>query len=244
MSEQLDRVEKSYRRFGSRWAWNALAFAGFQGFEPSLRRRTVEHLELRAGDTVLDVACGRGSNFPYLLGAVGAEGRVVGLDYSAEMLAGAELLVRKKRWSNVELVRADAAQMTYRGEFDGALCTIALSVIPCWQAALVGMAAAVRPGKRIAIMDGLPLTGIRRLATPYARLFASIAAADMTRDVAAECRKLLIDAREETGMFGLYFIMSGRARTHSPGPSPEAGEGRAPDLAPEGARVSRREDRV
>jgi len=211
-SADLDRVERAYRRVGSRWAWNALALAGFQGWEPSLRRRTVEHLELRRGDTILDVACGRGSNFPYLQRAVGEEGRIVGLDYSATMLAGAQDLVRKERWKNVELVRADAAQMSYRAEFDGALCTIALTVIPGWQQALRRMIAAVRPGRRIAIMDGLPLTGVRRLATPYARLFASVAAADMTRDVAGDCRRLLIDVREESRMFGLYFIMSGQGR--------------------------------
>jgi SAM-dependent methyltransferase len=136
----------------------------------------------------------------------------VGLDYSPTMLAGAEELVRKKRWRNVELVRADAAQMSYGAEFDGALCTIALAVIPGWHEALRRMIAAVRPGKRIAIMDGLPLRGVRRLGVPYARLFASVAAADMTRDVAGECRRLLVDVREESRMFGVYFIMSGQGR--------------------------------
>ena len=211
-SAELDRVEKAYRRVGSRWAWNALSFAGFQGWEPSLRRRTVEHLELQAGDVVLDVACGRGSNFPYLERAVGDEGRIVGLDYSATMLAGAEELVRKRGWKNVELVQANAAQMTYREEFDGALCTIAMTVIPGWQEALRRMAAAVRPGKRIAIMDGCRATGVMRLGDPYARLFARITDADLSRDEQAISRSLLVDVRKESRMFGLYFIVSGTGK--------------------------------
>jgi ubiquinone/menaquinone biosynthesis C-methylase UbiE len=194
---------------GSRWAWNALSLAGFQGWEPSIRRQTVAHLALQPGDAVLDVACGRGSNFPYLQCAVGERGRIVGVDYSATMLAGAEALIRKKRWTNVELVRADAATIGYAGEFDGALCTIALTVIPGWQEALRRMVAAVRPGKRIAVMDGHRASGLMRLGAPYARLFAQIAAADLDRDVQGECRKLLVDVREESRMFGTYFIMSG-----------------------------------
>ena len=210
VSTDLDRVEKAYRRVGSRWAWNVLSFAGFQGFEPSLRRRTVEHLALQPGDAVLDVACGRGSNFPYLERAVGAEGRIVGVDYSPDMLAGAQELVQKNRWANVELVRGDAAEIAYHAAFDGAICTIAMTVIPGWQEALRRMVAAVRPGKRIAVMDGCKPAGLARVGTPYAYLFSRIVAADLNRDVRGACRGLLADVREESRMFGSYFIISGR----------------------------------
>ena len=209
----LDRMETTYRRVGTRWAWNVVSFAGFQGFEASIRRRTVEHLQLQRGDAVLDVACGRGSNFPYLQRAVGEEGRIVGVDYSATMLAGAEEAVRKSGWKNVELVRGDAAELAYKAEFDGALCTIAMSVIPRWQDALRGMVAAVRPGKRVAVMDGQRPTGLARVATPYALLFSRIVAAHLDHDVRAECRRLLTDVRDETRMLGTYFIISGTERT-------------------------------
>ena len=211
--QQLERVDRTYRRVGRRWAWNIVSFAGFLGWEPVLRRRTVERLELKQGEAVLDVACGRGSNFPYLQRAVGETGRIVGIDYSAAMLAGAEELVRKRAWVNVELVQGDAAAMQYEGEFDAALCTIALSVIPSWRETLRGMVAAVRPGGHIAVMDGRLGTGVRRLQNPYGRLFARVVAADPDRDIRGEYRKLIADAREETLMFGGYYILSGRARS-------------------------------
>ena len=208
----LNRVERAYRRIGSRWAWNAVAFAGFQGRESKIRRRTVEHLQLQPGDAVLDVACGRGSNFPYLERAVGAQGRIVAIDYSGAMLEGAEQIVRRRGWKNVELVQGDAAEVTYRSEFDGVLCTIAMAVIPRWQEALRAMVAAARPGKRIAIMDGQRPTGLARIGTPYAYLFSRIVAAHLERDVRGECLSLLAGVREESHLFGAYFIISGTER--------------------------------
>ena len=209
---ELGRVERTYSRLGRRWAWNVLSFAGFLGRESMIRKRAVEHLELRPGDAVLDVACGRGSNFPCLERAIGEEGRLVGTDYSRTMLTGAEALVRKRRWTNVTLVRQDAAEIAYNAEFDGAICTIALYVIPRWEEALTRMTAAVRPGRRLVIVDGKLGEGIGRIGNPYARLFARIVAADLNRDILGACRTLLGDLREETLLFGTYFIVSGTPR--------------------------------
>ena len=206
---ELEQVDRTYDRVGRRWAWNLVSLAGFQGWESSIRKRTVQHLRLRPGDAVLDVACGRGSNFPYLEDAVGSDGRIVGVDYSAQMLGGAEDRVAKSRWTNVGLVQKDAAEIGYNGSFDGGLCTIALTVIPDWHRALEAMIAAVRPGKRIVVMDGCRPSGLARLGTPYAQFFSRIVAADLDRDVIGECRRLLTNTEEERRMFGAYFIISG-----------------------------------
>lgn len=210
-SEELDRVERAYDRLSRRWAWSVLSFAGFQGWESAIRRRTVERLELKPGDAVLDVGCGRGSNFSLLERAVGPQGRIVGVDYSSDMLRGAQELVGRRRWSNVEVVRADAAEMSYAGEFDAALCTVSMSVIPRWREALSRMVAAVKPGGRVVVMDGRLGTGIRRLGNSYARLFARITAADLSRDIPGEFRRLVDDPREEKMFFGTYYVLSGRA---------------------------------
>ena len=73
-NEELQHIEAVYRRIGRRWLYNVLSFAGFQGWESIIRRRTVARLQLRPGDAVLDVACGRGANLPYIVRAVGTQG--------------------------------------------------------------------------------------------------------------------------------------------------------------------------
>ena len=202
-------MRKAYRRLAGRWAWNVLSFAGFQGAEARIRRRAVARLELQPGDAVLDVACGRGSNFPYLQRAVGEQGRIVGVDYSPDMLAGAAEAVRRRGWGNVELVEGDAAEISYRSEFDATLCTIAISVIPGWQETLRRMVEAARPGRSVVVMDGRLGTGWRRVGNAYARLFGRVVVADLGRDIPGEFRTLLPDATEETMLFGAYFVISG-----------------------------------
>jgi SAM-dependent methyltransferase len=51
----------------------------------ALRFDAVRVLQLRTGDTVFDIACGTGSVLPLLAQAVGASGKVVGVELSPEM---------------------------------------------------------------------------------------------------------------------------------------------------------------
>src|SRR3954451_11704585 len=70
------------------------------------RRRLVELLPLRRGDVVLDVGCGTGLCFEQVRGRVGAEGAVVGIDASREMLEMAAARVAARGWRNVVMVQA------------------------------------------------------------------------------------------------------------------------------------------
>ena len=74
------------------------------------RLRAVTALRLRAGDTVVDMACGTGLNFALIQAAIGPSGRIVGVDLTDAMLAQAQDRIEVNGWSNVSLVQSDAAQ--------------------------------------------------------------------------------------------------------------------------------------
>jgi demethylmenaquinone methyltransferase/2-methoxy-6-polyprenyl-1,4-benzoquinol methylase len=76
-----------------------------KGFD-TYRRRIVERLPLRRGDVVLDVGCGTGLCFPFLLERVGPAGLVVGVDAAPEMLEIAAERASAHGWRNVELVES------------------------------------------------------------------------------------------------------------------------------------------
>ena len=68
------------------------------------REEAVRALALRAGDTVVEIGCGTGLNFPWLEKAVGHQGRIVGVDLTDAMLQEARERVRREGWTNVEIV--------------------------------------------------------------------------------------------------------------------------------------------
>ena len=105
------------------------------------RSEAVAQLRLEAGDVVLDVACGTGLNFPFIEAGIGAEGVLIGLDYSSGMLAKARRKVKRKGWGNVRLIRADARSLsgdllkehTNVDRIDKVLCTLGFTVVPDWE---------------------------------------------------------------------------------------------------------------
>jgi len=120
---------------------------------PRFRALAIDKLRLRSGARVLDLSCGTGANFPLLETRIGPAGRLVGLDYTPNMLGQAQRLVKKQGWQNVELVEADAASFELDEQFDAVLWTLAASVVPGWQLALDRAVAHLKPGGRLVIAD-------------------------------------------------------------------------------------------
>jgi demethylmenaquinone methyltransferase/2-methoxy-6-polyprenyl-1,4-benzoquinol methylase len=148
-----DEVAEVYRRRAPRYDLTSHLY-WFIGYPVDrYRREGVEALRLHRGDTVVELGCGTGHNLPLLREAVGAEGRVVGVDLTAEMLAEARRRVEGGGWQNVELVHSDAAAFAWPPRVDGVLSTYALTLVPELDEVLRGAAAALGPGKRMVIVD-------------------------------------------------------------------------------------------
>ena len=135
---------------------------------PRFRARAAQRLALRPGDRVLEIGCGTGRNFPYLRDAVGSGGRVYGVDLSAGMLARARALCRRRRWSNVEIVRDDAANYVAPEPLDGVLFGLSYNTMPHHLCVLHHVWKQLRPGGRIVIMDGkVPPGSAGKLVLPF-----------------------------------------------------------------------------
>ena len=142
------------------------------------RLRAVRALGLRPGDTVVDVACGTGLNFPLLEKVVGPGGRIVGVDLTDAMLARARDRIETNGWSNISLVQADAADFDFPTEVDAILSTYALTQVPGCAEVIAHGAAALSGGGRWVVLD-LKVPGntpgwLAQLGTAIVRPFASI----------------------------------------------------------------------
>jgi len=121
-----------------------------------IRRMAVVHLQLRPGDCVLDLGCGTGMSLPMLHDAVGAAGRVVGVDLSPEMLAVARERVLRERWGNVELHCNAVEDAALPRQADAALFHFTHDVLQS-APALDHVLRHLRPGARV-VATGLKWT--------------------------------------------------------------------------------------
>jgi demethylmenaquinone methyltransferase / 2-methoxy-6-polyprenyl-1,4-benzoquinol methylase len=110
------------------------------------RRLAIELLGVGATDTVVDLGCGTG-DMCALAAARGA--RVIGLDFAAQMLAGA-----RRRRIDAALLRADAAALPVRR----ASATVVTSAFTLRNFVAIApvvaeIARVLRPGGRVALLD-------------------------------------------------------------------------------------------
>ena len=130
------------------------------GRERFLQRTAMQAVGLKAGDTVLDLACGAGSNLAFLREMVGPEGSILAVDYSTGMLEQAKAIANQRGWSNIQFMEADAAELSLpKWSLDGAVCTFALSAMPGEQEAIRNVASALKPGARFVVLDAKAFTG-------------------------------------------------------------------------------------
>ena len=122
--------------------------ASAQRTEP-LRRRTIEKLALRAGDTVLDVGCGTGLSFDLLQRGIGPGGKLIAIEQSPEMMAIARARVAERGWTNATLIEAPVEDATLSGPITALLFNFVHDVLQS-PPAMSRIFAAAAPGARVA----------------------------------------------------------------------------------------------
>jgi ubiquinone/menaquinone biosynthesis C-methylase UbiE len=142
----------------------------------SWRTRAVETLALDRGDTVVEMGCGTGANFPALREAVGARGRVVGVDLVPAMLRRAQRRIDDAGWSNVDVVRGDATQPPIT-EADGLISTFVVGMLEDPKRAVRTWIQCVDAGGRVTLLNATRTRqGYARLLNVPFRLFVRLGA--------------------------------------------------------------------
>ena len=90
-------------------------------FMKTVRRKAINMLELKQGDRVLDLGCGIGGSFPYLVNAVGKTGEVIGVEISDSVLRNTRKRVKKNNWNNITLINSAAQDVKITNKANGVL---------------------------------------------------------------------------------------------------------------------------
>ncbi len=130
---------------------NLYYFIGFRMF--AYRKKAIKSLKLKKGDTVVEIACGTGLNFPFLVDYVGEEGKIIGVDISKPMLKKAKKRIERNEWKNVELIQNEASNFNFPTKVDGILATFSITLIPEFDKLTKNASKALAKEKRMVIMD-------------------------------------------------------------------------------------------
>ena len=218
-AREQEHLIETYRRKAKHYDLTSRLYPAPGYPQHAQRLRVVRALGLRAGDTVIDIACGTGLNFPLIEEVIGPSGRIVGVDLTDAMLARAEDRIAANGWRNVGLVQADAVGYDFPPGVDGILSTYALTQVPECGAVIAHGAAALSGGGRWVVLDlrvpdNTP-AWVTQLATAVVRPFAAIDEWTMRRPWEAirhAMHEHLADVSWTDLAFGTAFLAAGSRR--------------------------------
>jgi precorrin-6B methylase 2 len=142
-------------------------------FMKPVRAEAVRLLGLKPGDRVLDVGCGMGGIFPFLVDAVGPAGEVVGVEISPEMVINARRRIEQNKWSSVSVIESAAQTAALTGTFDG-LVMFAAPDVYASEAALANLVPHLRAGARIVLFGARTTSSVvGKVMNPLLKLTVS-----------------------------------------------------------------------
>ena len=148
------------------------------------------HVQVREGETVLDLGSGGGVDVFRASKLVGDQGKVIGLDATPEMIFRARETAKKYGYQNVEFRLGEIEHMPIEGKsVDLVISNCVLNLVPDKQSAFREIYRVLKPGGRISVSDMVATQEGRREVKPEE--WASCIAGAVSWQ---EYRSLLVDA--------------------------------------------------
>ncbi|MEH7236590.1 demethylmenaquinone methyltransferase [Bacillus sp. JJ1562] len=141
------------------------------------RKDTMKRMNVKEGSAALDLCCGTADWTIALAEKVGPQGKVVGLDFSKNMLKIGQEKVDKLKLNQVELIHGNAMELPFEdNSFDYVTIGFGLRNVPDYMSVLKEMHRVVKPGGKVVCLETSQPTmiGFRQLYFFYFRFIMPI----------------------------------------------------------------------
>jgi len=141
------------------------------------RKDTMKRMDVQKGSSALDLCCGTADWTIALAEAVGPNGKVVGLDFSKNMLKIGQEKVVNLQLDQVKLVHGNAMELPFEdNSFDYVTIGFGLRNVPDYMSVLKEMQRVVKPGGKVVCLETSQPTmiGFRQLYFFYFRFIMPV----------------------------------------------------------------------
>ena len=159
------------------------------------------HVQVREGETVLDLGSGGGVDVFRASKLVGEQGKVIGLDATPEMIFRARETAKKYGYQNVEFRLGEIEHMPIEGNsVDLVISNCVLNLVPDKQSAFREIYRVLKPGGRISVSDMVATQEGRREVKPeeWASCIAGAVSPQEYRSLLAEAGFMDIEGTDES----------------------------------------------
>lgn len=154
----------------------------FFGMDMHFRKELTEKTEIRQGDIVLNLCCGTGLDFPFLLEKIGRRGILLGVDVSSKMLGQSK---KKKSDGEINLIRSDAAHLPFREKIlNAVVVSFCLKITPALDKVVEEFNRLLKPNGRIGVLaNHQPLGPLKFLGALITKVVSLISKVDFGIDL-------------------------------------------------------------
>ncbi|GGM22840.1 demethylmenaquinone methyltransferase [Paraliobacillus quinghaiensis] len=136
------------------------------------RKDVMKRMNVRPGDQALDVCCGTGDWSFSLANQIGENGKVIGLDFSKNMLSVANEKLEQSKHPQLKFIYGNAMELPFESDtFDFVTIGFGLRNVPDYKKVLEEMTRVVKPGGMVVCLETSQPTmlGFRQLYYLYFR---------------------------------------------------------------------------
>ncbi|MEH7224277.1 demethylmenaquinone methyltransferase [Bacillus sp. JJ1566] len=141
----FEKIYKNYDQMNS-----VISFQQHKAWRKDIMKR----MDVKEGSTALDLCCGTADWTIALADAVGPHGKVIGLDFSKNMLKIGQEKVDKLKLNQVELIHGNAMELPFEdNKFDYVTIGFGLRNVPDYMTVLKEMHRVVKPGGKVVCLE-------------------------------------------------------------------------------------------